>query len=436
MTARLRSRPAGCPCRSQAGTTAFARSANQEAVAYFERALDALEHLAESRERVEQAVDLRFDARTALVAVGDLERTFTYLREADHLSRSLDDPHRLGWASVYLAHYFILTGQLTEARSHAESARAIADTQGELALRVSATHYLGWVQLNAGDFGGADDCFRTVMGLLEGDRPTERCGLTGFPAVMARWLLALSLSERGGFSEALDHSREAIRVADALDHAFSLILACSALGSVHVRKGELDQATVLYERALAIAREWNIGLFLPHVMAWLGITYARSQRNAESLQLLDQAVKTFETSSDRVFHSSYIAYQGEAKLLAGRLHDAHHLAERALMLACVRGERGAEAWARHLLGEVCARAGGADVERAEHSYREALARAEALGMRPLAARCHLGLGELYGRLGKVAAARAELAAAAGAFRAMEMTSWQTRAEAAEARVTA
>ena len=62
-------------CR-QAGTKALARSANREAVAYFEQALGALTHLPDSRERREQAIDLRFDLRPALVPVGEMEQLF------------------------------------------------------------------------------------------------------------------------------------------------------------------------------------------------------------------------------------------------------------------------------------------------------------------------------------------------------------------------
>ena len=54
-------------CR-QAGTRALARWANQEAVACFEQALEALQHLPEQRHTVEQAIDLRCDLRNALIA--------------------------------------------------------------------------------------------------------------------------------------------------------------------------------------------------------------------------------------------------------------------------------------------------------------------------------------------------------------------------------
>ena len=81
----------------QAGAKALARSALREAVAYFEQALSALEHLPEQRDRREQAIDLRLDLRNALIAVrstwGDI---LTYLREAERLAVALDDPRRLG----------------------------------------------------------------------------------------------------------------------------------------------------------------------------------------------------------------------------------------------------------------------------------------------------------------------------------------------------
>jgi hypothetical protein len=56
--------------------------------------------------------------------------------------------------------------------------------------------------------------------------------------------------------------------------------------------------------------------------------------------------------------------------------------------------------------------------------------ADELGMRPLAAHCHLGLGTLYARVGRLEQARAELSAAMALYRAMDMTFWLSRAEAA------
>ena len=72
---------------------------------------------------------------------------------------------------------------------------------------------------------------------------------------------------------------------------------------------------------------------------------------------------------------------------------------------------------------------------AEAHYRQALALAEELGMRPLVAHCHHGLGTLYAEIGQREPARAELSAAIDLYRAMDMTFWLPQAEATLAKVT-
>ena len=94
----------------------------------------------------------------------------------------------------------------------------------------------------------------------------------------------------------------------------------------------------------------------------------------------------------------FLTYLGEAYGLADRLEDALEVAGRALTLARERGHRPYEAWALRLLGEIAARRD--PPEHADGHYRDALALAEELGMRPLVAHCHLGLGKLYRRTGK------------------------------------
>jgi hypothetical protein len=56
--------------------------------------------------------------------------------------------------------------------------------------------------------------------------------------------------------------------------------------------------------------------------------------------------------------------------------------------------------------------------------------AEALGMCPLQAHCHLGFGQLYAKSGRMLQARAELTTAIDLYRAMEMIYWLPQAEAA------
>jgi hypothetical protein len=65
---------------------------------------------------------------------------FRYLDEAERLARTLDDQRRLGWVSVYMSHYFWITGESTEASAFGERARTIAETLGDFSRRRNLRH--------------------------------------------------------------------------------------------------------------------------------------------------------------------------------------------------------------------------------------------------------------------------------------------------------
>jgi tetratricopeptide (TPR) repeat protein len=161
----------------------------------------------------------------------------------------------------------------------------------------------------------------------------------------------------------------------------------------------------------------------------LGAAYAQCGRVDEAVSLLEQAAAGAARGRFHARALSLIAL-GDAYLSAGRREDAGACTNRALRLAQDHHERGNEAWALRLLGEIAARAEPAGVGHAEDHYRQALALAEELGMRPLVAHGHLGLGSLYQKIGREEEAQAELALAAQLYRAMEMISWLDKAEAA------
>jgi tetratricopeptide (TPR) repeat protein len=113
---------------------------------------------------------------------------------------------------------------------------------------------------------------------------------------------------------------------------------------------------------------------------------------------------------------------------AARREAANELAVRAVTRAQAEQAQGDMGGARWLVGEIAAHADPADVEQAEAYCRQALALAEELGMGPLAAHCHLGLGTLYRKVGRDEQAQPELATATEMYRAMEMTFWLEQAE--------
>jgi tetratricopeptide (TPR) repeat protein len=273
----------------QAGARAFARSANREAVGYFEQALVALQHLPETREMREQAIDLRFDLRPALFALGDLSRLAEHLREAEALAQALGDQLRLGRASLHKSHYLWSTGHAAEARASAENAQTIGEAVGDLSLQVGATHYLGAICLTSGDYRHAETFLQKVVDLLGGDRSRDRCGLTGFPAAMARGWLAWARAERGAFDEGIVYGEDGLRLAEALDHPYSWIAASLGPAQLHRLRGQIGHAVRLLEHALALCRDWNILVLSGTTAGFLGFAYVLSGRIADGLPLLSEA---------------------------------------------------------------------------------------------------------------------------------------------------
>jgi tetratricopeptide (TPR) repeat protein len=162
----------------------------------------------------------------------------------------------------------------------------------------------------------------------------------------------------------------------------------------------------------------------------LGAAYILGGRVGDAVPLLTQAVEQIAILEMIGFQALCSLPLVEAHLLAGRLEEAHALAERTLALAREHQERGHQAYTLRLLGEIAAQRDPLEVKPAETHYQQALTLAEELGMRPLIAHCHLGLGKVYVKTGRREQACPELSAAIELYRAMDMTFWLPQAEAA------
>ena len=413
----------------QSGAKAAARSAHREAVGCFEQALVALPHLPEHQDTCEQAIDLRFSVRNALLPLGEHRQVFEHLRVAQTLAEAIHDERRLGRAFAYLAEYYRMTGDSPRAVESGERALAVATALGDFPLEVLANIFLGTAYHALGDYRRAVDCFRRNVVSLTGELTHERFGMTGLPAVMSRTWLVWCLSELGAFDEGAAQGGEAVRLAEAVDHPFSLTQAYSRLGGLYLCKGDLRQAIPALERGLELCQVANVLTWFPTVAATLGYAYTLAGRVAEAIPLLQQAAAQDTSRGISAAHARWVAYLSEAYLLTGRMDEATGLAGSALAFARDLKARGNEAYALRLLGEILAHQVPLAVEAAEAAYRQALALAEALGMRPLLAHCYLGLGTLYTKVGRLAQARTALSTAIELFQAMEMTFWLPRAEA-------
>jgi tetratricopeptide (TPR) repeat protein len=419
-------------CR-QAATKATARSANREAVAYFEQALGALTHLPDSRERHEQAIDLRLDLRPALAPFGEMRQIFPYLREAERLAEALGDQRRLGRALSYMTRAFWEMVDQERALDTGQRVFSLANDLDDFSLQILAHYSLGRVHFDLGNYHQAVELYRNNVTLLTGDLSRERFGMGGLPAVVSRVELSEALAELGEFAAGIPYGEEAIRIAEAVNHPFSRVIADWGMGYLYLYKADLSKAISVLERGLALCQTSNIPVLFSQVASALGAAFALAGRSAEALPLLEQAIERALSGRLRVFLPRWTIHLGEGYLFAGRIEAATTEARRALTLSRDNKQRGMEAWTLRLLGEIDAHRDPPEVEHATAHYRQAIAIATELEMRPLLAHCHLGLGKLHAKVG-MQQARAELYTAIELFRAMAVTFWLLQAEEALAEV--
>ncbi len=313
------------------------------------------------------------------------ERLLDHLRRAETLAQTLGDPLRLGRVYAELGNNFWVAGEVDRAIVYGQRALALAATLGHVGLQARTHLSLGYAYYDAGDYARAVESLRRNVATLQGNLLYERFGSNEIIAAISRTWLSLCHAECGAFTEGLAMAAEGLRIAETVNHPLSLILAYYGLSVVYLRQGDVHRAIPGLERAMGLCEDWHIPFLLPRQAAALGVAYALDGRIAAGLALVDQ-------------------------------------------------QRGNQAWALWLLGESTARHASPEVEPAAGHYRQALALAEELGMRPLQAHCHRGLGTLYARQGQQEQARAALASAIAMYRDMEMTFWLPQAEAVLAQV--
>ena len=408
-----------------AGARAFRRSASREAVAHFERALAALRRMSDGGERITQDIDVRLELRNALLPLGDNERMLEHLHAAEALANSIGDNRRLGWVLAYLTVSFTAAGNPQEAIECGRKALSVSMAAGDDGLGVMARFFLGLASLCGGSLADAVELFHEVVTTLAGERATERFGEPGPPAQFARAFLGWTLAELGRFDEAIVVGEESLRMAQATAQPFTLMHGYFGAGIPYLLRGDVARAIPPLEQGLALCRATDVRLWLGEIAADLGLAYALAGRIDDALATLEFAVKETASTGLRLTYARQHAHLGAAYLLAGQRDQAAKLAATALAAARTHKQRGQEAIARWLSADIAADA--ADVERATLEYQDALRAASAIGMRPLVAHCHLGLGRLGCRTDEHERPTDHLAMAARLYREMRMEYWVEKA---------
>ncbi len=351
-----------------------------------------------------------------------------HLREAEAIAIRLKDDRRRGQVCALMTTAYASVDELDEALAAGSRALEIADRLGDPKIRLVANSYLAQVYCYRGEYERVVEITTKNLAALPAKWGKEHFGMAVPVSMFDRAWLIMSLAELGRFTEEAKYEAEAIQIADATEHAYTIGWAHFAASIPHLLKGDWLKARTLVEHWIVTVRSGNVALHLPWAVAASAWALAQIGETDEALERVHEAEELLERQAAHgiVSHRGWAYHAaGRACSVIGQRERARHLAERAVGTS--QHQPGFAAHALHLLGDLASQSDQFDPESSTAHYREALALAQKHGMRPLIAHCHLGLGKVYSRTGKVEAHK-HLVTAATMYREMDMAFWLKQAE--------
>jgi tetratricopeptide (TPR) repeat protein len=398
---------------SRVAARAMATYANAEAVAALREAETHAARLTTDREPV--TLRLVLERSQALLLLGQPQESLDDLRSRADLVERVGDSSLTAQYHFRLASAHGVLGDSARAIEHADRALGEARRAGDGATEGKAEYILARESFWSGDLRRSVDHGRRAVVLL--DRAGERWWLA-----TAHWARALSYLLLGQFDDALDSATWAGTIADKLRDPRLASQAAWIRGWIHATRGDWATGIEAGRRALELAPD---EMSRAVAEGFLGTCFIEKGDTAAALPLLEQATATLGRLRLRQLEGFFTILQGLAHALRGDPERAAALAARGLDI--VRGINfGPAIIEAHLVQSLVARARH-DLAAASRALGEALALAERIGARFLAAQMRLGLAEVAQAAGDREAVVRHLGPAHADLRALGAPVWAARA---------
>lgn len=377
---------------------AMQRSAHQQAIRYLKQGLELIGALPEGLERLKRELDYQKTIGVATMAAKGwaAEEVLEAYTRARALSEALGDERELFVALRGEGQYRMIGGQSAIARTLGKRCIALAERSADVGVHIE-THHLFWSNsFFMGEYAEAGlHCAKGVaLYERERDHPLTYAYSGHDPGVCCRSFSALVECLCGRPDRSLEMCREALELAQQLNHPLTSAIAYWAYGLAHILRGEPQPARHWSERVIALSEEYLLPLTRSQGVLQLGWALAQLGELDEGIARMREGVAGTSTTGAVMGLPYFRALLGEALGKAGRPEAGLREIEHALATAEQHGEHFQFSEMLRLKGELLAMVSKSNHSQAQACFREAIAAAERQGAKLPKLRAAMSLARL------------------------------------------
>jgi class 3 adenylate cyclase/predicted ATPase len=403
----------------RAGQQALQRSAYADAINLLTAAINLLQRLPDSPERLQRELLLQLVLGPALIAVKgwaspEVERAYTRARE---LCEQLGDSPELFPALFGLWLMHLLRGELRKAYELAEPLMRLAQSAHDPALLLYARFAPGDTSFWMGEFLSAKEQLEIAITLYDPERHRLLAFRYGGADAMvmclshAAWILWLL----GYPDKALEKGYEALKFARGMSHAHSQAFAEFFVGVLRQYRREARAAQENAESGIALSAEHGLTDWLAWATTLRGWAMAEQVRNEEGIAQLQKGLAASRATGAELLRPYHLCLLAEAYIQTGRVDDGLSALTEALAAADENKIRNYEAETHRLKGELLLRQDHPNVAEAQNCFQRAVEVARNQSAKSLELRATMSLARLLAKRARRDEARAMLSEIYGWF---------------------
>ena len=410
----------GLPYWYAAGQRAMGRSAYAEARQHLTTGLEVLATMPETLARHQHELDLLTALNVVLsVTTGPTAPAQEpVLTRAAALSQQVGEPPQRFAFLQRLFWFHHRRGECHAAQAVAEQLLDLAHHQHDATLLLGAHHMMGWLLSQVGAFAPARTHLEQGIALAAPQghaTPRTTPGGNRDDGVSCRAMVAVVLWELGYPEQAVQRCEEALTLAHALAHPYSLTNTLITSMHLHAFRREWPTVQAYSEAVLALATEHGFRRYGVFGALARGMALTMQGQGDPGMTQIQQEVAALQAMESGSTIPAALAWLAEAHGKMSQVDEALRLLAEALALVETTGEHRVEAKLHCLFGELLLQQAVPEVLAAEARFQQALTIARRQQAKAWELRTATSLSRLWQQQGKRAEAHALLAPIYGWF---------------------